>query len=220
MGGFFYEMGAQYRAELSKTTILHLGAHGNLKQKLNLTRENLAETFDYDANGAIKTYDTVTYTKDEKGKLEYPSGIGFGFMIERLDRWQLGVDFTSTKWDDYRYFGKTDAVKNSWLLKVGGQLTPNLLKAKSYWSLVTYRAGFNLGPDYINVDGKLPVFTVSAGAGFPMRRNPYTNQYTSLNLLLEYGKRGNDDNVLTENIFRIALGLTLSDLWFVKKKYD
>ena len=220
LGGFFLDMGAQYRAELNKTTFLHLGVYGNTRQTFNLKRDNLAETFDYDANGAVKSYDTVTFTKGTKGKLEYPSTIGFGFMIEKQDRWQLGVDFTSTKWDDYRYFGEKDAVKNSWLLKVGGQLTPNLLKAKTYWSLVTYRVGFNLGPDYVSANGKLPTFGISAGAGFPIRRNPYTNQYTAINLGLEYGKRGNDNNILTENIFRIALGLTLSDLWFVKKKYD
>jgi len=220
IGGLFLDMGAQYRAQLNKTTILHLGVYGNLKEKFNLSRENLAETFDYDANGAVSSVDTVTYTKGVKGKLEYPSTIGGGFMIEKQDRWQIGVDFTSTSWDDYRYFGEKDAVKNSWMLKVGGQLTPNLLKAKSYWSLVTYRLGFNFGPDYISANGKLPQFGVTAGAGFPIRRNPYTNQYTSINLGLEYGKRGNDNNILTENIFRIALGLTLSDLWFVKKKYD
>ena len=132
----------------------------------------------------------------------------------------VGMDFIKTSWDNYRFFGEADAVKSNWMLKVGGQITPNLLKAKNYWNLVTYRAGFNVGPDYISANGKLPQFGITAGAGFPVRRNPYTNQYTSINLGLEYGKRGNNNNIITENIFRITLGLTLSDLWFVKKKYD
>lgn len=220
IGGLFYDLGAQYRAQLNKTTFLHLGVYGNTRQKFNLTKENLAETFDYDANGAVKSYDTISYAKNIKGKLDYPSTIGFGFMIEKQDSWQLGVDFTKTSWDDYRFFGEKDAVKSTWLLKVGGQIIPNVLKAKNYWSLVTYRAGFNIGPDYIYANGKLPQLGITAGAGFPIRRNPYTNQYTSINLGLEYGKRGNTSNILTENIFRITLGLTLSDLWFVKKKYD
>ncbi len=220
IGGFFYDLGAQYRAQLNKKTILHLGIYGNMRQKFNVSKDNLAETFDYDANGAVKTYDTISFSKNIEGKLEYPSTIGAGFMIEKMDAWQLGVDFTSTSWDDYSYFGEKDAVKNSWMIKVGGQITPNLLKAKNYWNLVTYRAGFNFGPDYINANGKLPQLGFSVGAGFPVRRNPYTNQYSAINLGFEYGKRGNKTNILSENIFRIALGLTLSDLWFVKKKYD
>jgi len=220
IGGLFYDLGAQYRGKLNKTTFLHLGVYGNARQKFNLTKENLAETFDYDANGAVKSYDTVSYFKNIKGKLDYPSTVGVGLMIEKQDRWMVGMDFIKTSWDNYRFFGEADAVKSNWMLKVGGQITPNLLKAKNYWNLVTYRAGFNVGPDYISANGKLPQFGITAGAGFPVRRNPYTNQYTSINLGLEYGKRGNNNNIITENIFRITLGLTLSDLWFVKKKYD
>lgn len=219
IGGLFFDMGAQYRAQLNKTTILHLGAYGNIKQKFNSRKNQLAETFEYDANGAIVTYDTVSYKKDITGQLNYPSTVGVGFLIEKLDKWQLGVDYTATSWNDYSFFGEKDFVANSWMIKVGGQLTPNMFSAKNYWGRVTYRAGINFGPDYVNVDGKLPQFGFSAGAGFPIRKNPYTNQYTSINLGLEFGKRGNNSNQLTESLFRVSLGLTLSDLWFVKKKY-
>jgi hypothetical protein len=67
-------------------------------------------------------------------------------MIEKLDKWLLGVDYTTTSWNDYRYFGESDMVKNSWMLKVGGQITPNLYNAKSYWGRVTYRPGLILVP--------------------------------------------------------------------------
>ncbi len=219
LGGIFLDMGAQYRAQLNKSTILHLGVYGNMKQKFNANKDVLAETFDYDANGAVVSYDTVSYAKDLSGKMEYPSTLGGGFLIEKLDRWQIGVDYTTTSWEDYKFFGEKDFVRNSWLVKIGGQITPNLLRAKTYWGRVTYRAGFNFGPDYINVNGNLPSFGVSAGLGLPIRKNQYTNQFTSLNLGLEYGKRGNNSNILVENVFRVSLGLSLSDIWFVKKKY-
>ena len=48
----------------------------------------------------------------------------------------------------------------------------------------------------------------------------YTNQFTFINLGFEYGKRGNNTNLLRENMFRITVGFTLSDLWFIKKKYN
>jgi hypothetical protein len=92
---------------------------------------------------------------------------------------------------------------------------------KSYWSHVTYRAGFYFGPDYIKADGNdLPQIGASLGGGFPVRKSTYTNQFTFINLAFEVGKRGNNNNVLKENLFRISLGLTLSDLWFMKKKYN
>lgn len=219
-GGFFFDMGAQYRAQLNKTTILHLGVYGNVKHTFNVKRDDVAETFDYDANGATFTYDTVYSRKNISGTLQTPASVGGGFMLEKLDKWQFGVDYTTTKWEDYRYFGEKDAVTNSWLVKIGGQVTPNLFNATTYWGRVAYRAGFSFGEDYIYADNKLPVMNITAGAGFPIRKNPYTNQFTSINLGLEYGRRGNNDNVLAENLFRVSLGFTLSDLWFVKRKYN
>ena len=218
-GGVFLDMGAQYRAQLNKKTILNLGAYGNMRRKFNAEREVLSETFNYDVNGATYTIDTIAFKNDQKGKLEYPSTLGFGFMIDRVDKWQFGADFTTTAWDHYRLLGEREAVKNSWLIKVGGQFMPDPTDPKSYWNHVTYRLGFNYGPDYINVENKLPQFGISAGAGLPVRKNPYVNQYTSINLSFEYGRRGNATNLLRENLFRLGLGFTLSDLWFIKKKY-
>lgn len=219
-GGFFFDAGAQYRAQLSKTTILHLGVYGTFKRKYKATKDYQVETYNYDANGGVYRIDSVYSNKGLKGELLYPSTIGGGFMFEKVDKWQLGADVTTTSWNEYRFFGEKDFVDKSWMVKVGGQVTPNLYSQSSYWSRVTYRAGFYFGPDYIRTDRKLPQFGVTAGAGLPVRKNPYTNQFSFINIGLEYGKRGNKDNLISENIFRIAAGFTLSDLWFVKRKYN
>ena len=219
-GGVFFDLGAQYRAQLSKNLVLNLGAYGNLTQKFKAEREAIDETFNYDVNGATFNIDTISYISNQGGQLQYPSTLGFGFMLDRIDSWQIGVDFTTMAWDDYSFFGEKEKVKNSWLLKVGGQFIPDVRDTRSYWSHVNYRLGFNFGPDYINVENKLPQFGVSAGLGLPVRRNPYLHQYTLINFSFEYGKRGNTSNILRENLFRAGLGFTLSDLWFIKRRYN
>jgi hypothetical protein len=45
-------------------------------------------------------------------------------------------------------------------------------------------------------------------------------QSSVLNLTFEYVKRGNNQNLLKDNIFRISAGLSFSDLWFNKRKYE
>jgi hypothetical protein len=66
------------------------------------------------------------------------------------------------------------------------------------------------------------VYGFSFGMGLPManynRLSP--GQFTVLNLALEYERRGNNENVLKENVFRISVGLNFSDLWFSKRKYE
>jgi len=220
-GGVMVNFGLQYAANLGKETRLVLGAYGNLRQTINGDQDIIRETYNYDASGGTIRVDSVDITKGVRGKIQYPSTLGVGFTLEREDKWLIGADFTTTSWTDYSFFGSKDLVRNSWMVRLGGQFTPNVYDVKSYWSHVTYRAGFNFGPDYIKADGNdLGQIGISLGGGFPIRKNPYTNQYSYMNLALEYGRRGNNNNVLKENTFRIALGFTLSDLWFLKKKYE
>ena len=78
-----------------------------------------------------------------------------------------------------------------------------------------------MGPDYIQVKEKMMQFGASFGLGLPValsRQAP--NQATFINLAFEMVKRGNDKNLLKENLFRFSLGFSLSDIWFIKRKYE
>jgi hypothetical protein len=219
-GGLFFQAGAQYAIQLKKDVKLTLGAYGNVKQQYNARQDTKRSTFIFSNDGAVITIDSVYYQTGLQGKIQTPAQLGAGFVVEKLDKWLLGADFVTTKWSDYRYYGAKDATQDSWEFKLGGQLTPNPYNAKSYWSRVAYRAGFNVGKDYLKVDNNLPFYNITTGFGLPVRKNPYNNQYSNINLALEYGKRGNNANTIRENYFRVAVGFSLSDLWFVKRKYD
>ena len=133
--------------------------------------------------------------------------------------WMVGMDFSMQNWSKYRFYGQVDSVKNKWEVRVGGQINP--VPKRNYFSNVSYRAGFFMGPDYVKVGQKLSRFGASFGMGLPIaisRQAP--NQFTLINVALEYSKRGNNKNLLRENMFRFSLGFSLSDLWFGKHKYD
>ncbi|MBC7826519.1 MAG: hypothetical protein H7122_02145 [Chitinophagaceae bacterium] len=221
--GLLLNGGVQYKIKLDKGKVngaeLKLGAHGSLKRSLNASKDIIRETFQYNSTtGAIDSLDVASNEKDIEGKVEYPSSFGAGFLFEKPGKWMAGADLSLINWDDYRFFGETDQVQNSWKLHVGGQVIPK--PGKNYLSYVAYRLGFEYGKDYIKIDKDLPVWGFSAGASFPMRKAAYTNQYSMINLGIEFGQRGNKDNLVRENFFRFSVGLSLSDLWFVKRKYD
>jgi hypothetical protein len=217
-GGLFLNAGVQYTVKLNKTMRLHAGAFGNLKQTLNGTQDVIRETFIPQENGPVRV-DSVYQANGVSGKVVYPASLGFGLMLDKESNWMLGADFTQTSWVDYRFFGEKDFVQNSWQVHVGGQIIPNALNGKNYWSRVAYRAGFNYGTDYVNVDSELPLYAVTFGMGLPMRPPAYTRQFAVINLSVEYGRRGDKNSLIRENFFRLALGLNLSDIWFQKKKY-
>jgi long-subunit fatty acid transport protein len=218
-GGIFVNAGALYRIELNRNTYLRLGANGSIQNKLNAYRDIHRATFDFSSNSGILVIDSVYAALEQKGKITYPASLGFGFMFEREDKWMFGAELNSTLWSDYRYYDQPDALRNSWTVRVGGQIIPDI-NSKSYWSRVVYRAGLSFGPDYIDVNKNLNQYLFSFGAGFPIRRTFYSNQYTTINTALEIGARGNKKNTVSENLFKISVGVNLSDIWFNPRKYD
>jgi hypothetical protein len=172
--------------------------------------------------------DSVYEQKDIKGEITYPSGYGLGFVLEKKPdqqnnkyaTWLLGVDFVQNNWDQYRFYGASDLVSNNWELRVGGQIRPE--PKRNYFSNVAYRAGLFIGQDYINVGNDLPLSGLSFGLGLPLANYNQLarTQASIINVSIEYIKRGNNDNLLKENLFRVSVGLSLSDLWFVKRKYE
>ncbi|MGH2552406.1 MAG: hypothetical protein ACRDEB_01750 [Chitinophagaceae bacterium] len=226
----YLNAGVQYKLPLdsSKRISLTVGAFGKLGQQLNASQDILRETFFVDDNLGQVRLDSIYDQRNIKGKIYLPASFTIGFVAQKpiiieKDRkeggWMFGMDFTMQNWSKYRFYGQADSVKNSWEIRIGGQINP--IPKRNYFSNVTYRAGLFMGPDYINVGQKLSRFGGSFGMGLPVavsRQAP--NQFTLINVAFEYSKRGNNNNILRENMFRFSLGFSLSDLWFGKRKYD
>ena len=224
-GNLNFNAGVQYRLPLNKKIVLTLGAYGSWGQKLNATQDILRETFQFNATLGELRLDSVSDKKDIKGKIELPASFTLGFVLQKYPvpnkegGWLIGLDFSQQNWDNYRFYGQKDSVRNKWEIKAGAQINPK--PNRNYLSQVAYRFGLFTGPDYIKVGSKLSQFGGSFGLGLPMaisRQAP--NQVSIINLAFEYIKRGNNDNLLKENMFRVSLGLSLSDIWFVKRKYE
>jgi hypothetical protein len=238
-GGVFLSGGLQYEVSLSKkinteakTTenyLLRFGLTGTLQQNMSATQNIDRQTYSYTNAGDLKI-DSVTTQENIKGKVLLPSTYAAGITLHKttansrgvFELWSIGAEYTSTQWTKYRFYDQPDKLSNSWQGKLGIQFSPDPLSSRSYWNAVNYRAGVYIGKDYINSDGKgLSQFGVSFGAGLPIRKwTSYTEQYTVLNTALQFGKRGSSVNNVTESYVQFSLGISLSDIWFVKRRYD
>jgi len=239
--GLFLSPGITYNIKLSDKKsklgsynegfFLKLGASGTLEQNLKANTSKRVETFTYDANGAISNIDSISDVTDVLGNITIPVTYNMGFLLSKkyivggepvATKWAIGADYALAKWQDYRYYGaKENQLADSKMLRVGGEFTPSF-SSNALFSRSTYRVGFYSGKDYINADGngyKVSAFTL--GMGFNLRKwSNYDNQSTLINTAIEFGKRGSNVNNVTENFFKLSLGLSMSDLWFTRRKYD
>jgi len=62
----------------------------------------------------------------------------------------------------------------------------------------------------------LPInhFSLNLGLGLPL------SGLSKANIGLEFGKIGDDKNSLRENYVALRLGLSLNDIWFIKRKFN
>jgi hypothetical protein len=233
-GGLQYEVSLQKKvntgAKTSENTLLRFGVTGTLQQNLSATQNISRQTFIYGPSGDIKV-DSISEQDNIKGKILLPATYAAGVTLHKtatnsrgiFELWSIGLEYTSTQWTKYRFYDQSDKLANSWQAKLGIQFSPDPLSGRGYWSNVNYRAGAYLGKDYINADGNgLKMYGVSFGAGLPIRkwRVGYDEQFTVLNTALQFGKRGSGANNITETYAQFSVGISLSDLWFVKRRYD
>ncbi|WP_207492097.1 hypothetical protein [Aridibaculum aurantiacum] len=227
-GGLYLNGGAMYEGKLSGRTSIRLGVAGNLSQNLNAEQDMTRNTFFYSGAGSMIPIDTVSSQVGTSGQVTLPSSINAGIAFTRktehrsgyaLEDRMIGIEYTTTNWADYRFMGQNDNLNNSWMVKVGGQLVPRPF-TESFWNNVAYRAGFNIGRDHVVAMGKnYSTYSMTVGAGFPLR-SWRTSQSTQINTSLEFGKRGSRENNITENFLRFSVGFNLSDIWFIKRRYD
>lgn len=220
-GGIFLDAGLQYTVKFKKSS-LTFGGYGTFQKKYGGSKDDLLETFDYNVQSETpQPIDTVISIAGQKGKVQMPStfGAGFSYSNEHL---LIGADYETTQWNNYSFFGEKDFVKNSWNAKIGLQYFPASEGSTGYFNYVKYRAGFSFGQDYIDVENSLPVYTISVGGSFPMKlkHSFYDHQYSIMNVTFEYGNRGNNNNNITENTYKLSLGFSLSDIWFLRQKYQ
>ncbi len=227
-GSAFAELGLQYQVTLNKKSSLVLGAYGSMQTAMNVTRDEKYETFFVASEGgSISRIDSVSETKNVKGKIQYPSYYGFGVLYDWQDKSKLmlALDYVQYNWANYRYFGETDNLQNSWQVKAGAQFIPTLTadSKKSYWSGVLYRAGFLFTREpYLVSSSNMNSYGLTFGVGLPIKKYSFAeiNRSNIVNVAMEIGQRGNKNDLLRENYFRFSLGFSLSDIWFIKRKYD
>jgi hypothetical protein len=224
-GNLSLQGGLQYQLPLNKKLLLTLGAFGQLGQTLRARQDIVRETFFFDQSQGQLRLDSISDLRGIAGQIQLPASYTAGFTLQKFavpnkeGGWLFGIDYMSQPWSEYRFYGKADSLRNKWELRMGAQITP--VPQRSYVSNVSYRFGFFVGPDYVSLGRTLPQFGASMGLGLPVgisRQAP--NQVTFVNLSFEYIRRGNNTNVLQENLFRLSLGFSLSDIWFIKRQYD
>lgn len=211
------DLGLQWQQPLNNTDMLMLGATLGISHKLG------ADVSCKDIN--VTNKDTTTYTVPDGYAV--PMTYGVGVAWSHANRLLVDADFTLQTWGklDYpdidangKYALQSGLLKDRYQLRVGADFVPDAMGRK-YFKRVHYRMGVGYATPYYTINGHdgPKELSVSAGFGLPLQ-NSYNNR-SILNVSAQW-VRTSAANMITENTFRINLGLTFNERWFAKWRID
>ncbi len=170
-------------------------------------------------NNDTETEEDVISQSFLEDEIKLPSKFTFGSGFGESRKWFVGAEYTFQESNELgnRFDAVTDAgFETSHKFSLGGYYIPKFMSFNSYLSRVTYRAGLRYEKTGLVINGEsINDMGVSLGLGFPLLGG------SNLNVGAEYGQRGTTTaNLVKENYVNIFLSLSISDRWFVKRRYD
>ena len=221
-----FDFGVQYQksytvykgTKINKYNI-NLGATYAAGNGLKTKYSNMVRTFTGTSDfGTIK--DTISLIVEDPRILDLPSEFGLGFSYEKENKWTFAVDYRTSDWGAIASNNSIFSYNNNYYVAAGLEIIPKYNDVESYLKRIAYRFGARYNTSYITINNQdLPEYGITFGLGLPLRREQ--TAVPQVNLGFEYGKRGQTGNdLIEETFFRLNVGITINDRWFIKRKYD
>jgi hypothetical protein len=216
LSGFAWQAGLQYDLRWNDNNALTIGVTGKLNNNISSTRDVMLNRFFYFNNAEIP-YDTIQSIFNQRGYIRLPAQFDAGLLYAFKTKWLIGINASYFDASDYLSFGEKDSFKTAYKFSGGVQWIPNETALEGIYNRMKFRMGgyYELTPLYVN-QTQIKKYALTLGVGLPVKRF-----FSDIDLSIEAGKLGTTKNNLLEERFILGtLGFSISDRWFIKRKYD
>ena len=229
LSGLDFELGTHFKFNLSKKYIIE--SFLTFKPENNLNSRNKRVYFTRSLQnqniGDFKEVD-LTSSNLDLVKLRIGQSYKYGLSISKDKKWFLGSQYSFAQSENFKndFINQGNiSYENANSISFGGFIIPDFSSITDYWKRIVYRVGFRRENTGIKIDNSLLKERVySIGASFPMGGYYSANNvsgFSNLNVGFEFGTRGiNSESLIKENFWALRIGLSLNDLWFIKRKYN
>ena len=214
------DVGAQFKQRIGRKDFLTLGATVGIGHQLKADPEMSIVIVN-----TTGTTDTTTFKVKDGLKLPMTYGVGAAYNHQGrltlaadllLEKWG-GIDFPSFNSQTNQYVLTSGLLKDRTKVNVGVDWLPttNMLN-RNFLSHVHYRMGAGLATPYYKINGQdgPKELSVSAGLGIPVLTGR-----SVVNVSFQWAHTSAKD-LITENSFRLNIGVTFNERWFAKWKVE
>ncbi len=203
-----FSLSISNKFKLSGNKYINVGAVYNLSGELSGQLETSYER--YSGSSLLQSKDLsvedVVYT--------LPRSFGFGVSYQIINKLMVGADVDFKQWPNDGQ-GEIAEYNDAISFSVGGEIIPDIQSVSNYFDRGIYRAGISFKElPYLVESTQINDFGINFGVALPV------SGYSSIETAFKYGWRGTTNNGLTrESYFQVAIGATINDRWFEKRKY-
>ena len=218
--GFNYRFATQLKIPLTSKVRLDAMAYYVPENSLTATNESVYFTRSVTTQdlGDFENVDLAARNLKETS-ISLGDQYSFGLGITKEKKWFVGGQYSQRNSADYvNNFISLDNITyaNGSRLSFGGFYLPDYSSITSYWKRIVYRAGMRFEDTGVLFNNQpLKETGISFGVSLPMAG------YSNANIGIEFGKRGSQDNgLIQESYWNLIVGLSLNDIWFIKRKFN
>lgn len=223
-----FSAGLQYTQKLSKKNEVTLGLTYTYGHKIGGKPKLQAISY----NSSASVADTAQFPVSGNLDLELPNEYAAGLMFNHNNKLKVGVDYTFQQWsktempvyvanasNQSTYVLSSNYFKDRHKLTAGLDYCPRETMGRHFFERIHYRAGVSYATPYYYINGANGPKEISASIGFGIPIiNGYNNR-SQLNISGQWVHRA-ATGFVTENTFRINVGLTFNERWFAKWKVE
>ena len=202
------DFGLQYYATIAKKHDIVIGGTYSLGHDMNA-----------EATKTVVEASTSETTPINEG-FQLPHTYGGGFTYCYNKQWKFGADYTLQQWGTSTFFGDDDKGIDRYKISAGIEYSPNEMSNK-FHKMISYRGGLYFAQPYTIVNGNngCNEYGVSAGLSLPImnRNNKYNNALVHISGQYIH-MSPKSAGLIAENYFRLNIGITFNEAWFMKLK--
>ena len=229
LSGLDYELGTHFKFDISKKIIIESFLTYKPENQINSRNKRVYFTRSLQSEniGDLKEMDLASNNL-ELVKLVIGQRYKYGLSVSKDKKWFLGSQYSFAQSKNFKneFMSQGNiSYENANSLSFGGYILPDYSSITDYWKRIVYRAGFRSENTGIKIDNNIHkerVFTI--GASFPLGgyySASNVSGFSNLNVGIEFGSRGiNSESLVKESFWALRIGLSLNDLWFIKRKYN
>ena len=217
--GYNFDFGITYQTKINPKISFFSSLIFTPESKLNVDNARNLEIVQFLANGSVSIIERQEIDV-QNTTINLPTKIGFGSGFGEAKKWLFGAEVTylnnavlTNRYNDIN--GAT--FEDTYRYSLGGYFIPNYNSYSDYYKRIVYRAGLRYENTGLIIQNKsITDFAGTIGLGLPI-----SGTFSNINIGLEVGKRGTIySNLIEENYINLSVGVSLSEKWFIKRKYD